>query len=174
LATIPSQRTWNAGETVTAAQLNSNVRDAVNFYKALPFGYAYRTAAQTVANGGSWTRADLDTEYYDNDAMYTTSTPGRITIVTPGLYFVEGQLRYSSSSSGTYRAARIQLTGTDVDTQYVPLAPSNSTQVYVKGYRQCVAGDYFEISGLHDHTAALSLAVGSYHYTFLRARFMGA
>jgi hypothetical protein len=176
LATIPTLKTWNAGETVTAATLNANVRDAGNFYKAVPAAYAYMTAAASVASGASWTVIALDTENYDNDNMYTTSTPGRLTVVTPGLYFIEGQMRYANDPNGTYRAGRIQMNAnTDIDTQYVPLTPNNSTHVYLKGWRQCVAGDYFQVSGLHNYaTGSIALQVGTAHYTYLRARFINA
>jgi hypothetical protein len=175
LATIPTLKTWNAGETVTAATLNANMRDPGNFYKAVPAAYAYMTAAAAITTAATWQVVALDTENYDNDGMYTTGTPGRITIVTPGLYFIEGQVRYANVSSGTYRAARIQMhASADIDTQYNPIAPNNSTQVYLKGWRQCVAGDYFQLSGLHDFAGSISLHTAVSHYTYLRARFINA
>jgi hypothetical protein len=175
LATVPTLKTWNAGETVTAAALNANMRDPGNFYKGVPAAFAYMNGAVNVANGAAWTVVPFETEFYDNDGMFTTGTPGRLTIATPGLYFVEGQVRYASNSGTTWRAGRIQMNGnTDIDTQYNPTVPSSSAQVYVKGWRQCVAGDYFTVSGLHGESGAIALNVGNYHYTYLRARFINA
>jgi hypothetical protein len=174
---VPSFDDFIASERVTAAKLNKNVRDSGNFYKAVPFAHAYLTAALSVPTGGTWQTINLDTEQYDNDNMFVTSTPGRLTIQTPGMYYIEGQVRYASDSANQTkaRAGRIQINAsTDLDTQYVPCAPSNSTQVYLKGYRQLAAGDYLTLGTLHYESVAESVHVGSQHYTYLRAKWVNA
>ena len=177
---IPSYDTWLAGERATAAKLNKNIRDAGNFVKGVPFGFAYLTAATSIPNGSTWIGINVDTEQYDNDNMFVSSTPGRLTIQTPGMYYIEGQIRYGSDSTNQSkaRAGRIQTvsggSSTDLDTQYMAAAPNNSTQVYLKGYRQLAAGDYITLSALHYEAVAENLQVGSQHYTYIRARWMNA
>jgi hypothetical protein len=172
---VPSFDDFIASERVTAAKLNKNVRDSGNFYKGRPLAFAYMAAALSVPTGTStWTTVNLDTEKFDNDGIFTTSTPGRLTIQTPGLYHIEGQVRYASGGT-TYRAGRIQINNTtDLDTQYYPLVPSNSCQVYMKGWAQLVAGDFLVISTLHGESTAQSLQVNKDHYTYLRARWVSA
>jgi hypothetical protein len=122
----------------------------------------------------NWTTINVDAEKFDNDGMFSTSTPGRLTIQTPGLYYIEGQARYASGGS-THRAGRIQINNTtDLDTQYVPACPSGATTVYVKGYAQLVAGDFLVLSTLQGETSAQSLNSGKEHYCYLRALWINA
>jgi hypothetical protein len=94
------------------------------------------------------------------------------------MYFIGGQVRFANDSTNNAKArgGRIQVNASsDLDTQYFPTAPGNSTQVYLKGYRQLAAGDYLVLSAANYETAsAENLHVGISHYTYLRAKWMNA
>jgi hypothetical protein len=172
---IPSYDDWIASERVTGAKLNKNIRDAGNFHKAKPAAFAFVNAAGVTIPVGTaaWTTLSVDAEKFDNDNMF--STAGRITIQTPGLYYIEGQARYAAGGTG-YRAARIQINNaTDLDTQYSPVSPSGATTVYIKGYAQLVAGDFLVVSTLHSESgAAQTVNTGKDHYCYLRAVWVNA
>jgi len=48
VAALPTFRTWVTGEIVTAAELNSNVRDAGTFLLSWPVFEGRQTVAQTL------------------------------------------------------------------------------------------------------------------------------
>ncbi len=50
MATVPSPKTWVALEDVTAAEMNLELRDAINFLLSPPRVWAYRTALLTLTN----------------------------------------------------------------------------------------------------------------------------
>lgn len=75
-------RTWATSDVVTAAMLNTNVRDNSNWLHNFHGCYLWKSAAQTVANGNndviSW-----NSELYDTDALHDPATNNsRITIPT--------------------------------------------------------------------------------------------
>jgi hypothetical protein len=169
---IPSYDDWIAAERVTGAKLNKNIRDAGNFHKGVPFAWAYRTAAYSLANN-SWVDLTMDTEKADNDGMYATSN-GYLLINTPGWYFVDAQVRYPVASTVGVRGCRIRLNGADNDVSYG--APTSSDGMTVKSstYVQCVAGDQLQVGAFQTTGAAVNLTVASSYYTFIRARWINA
>lgn len=85
MATLPVYRTWVAGEVVTAAYFNTNVRDAGNFFLAVPVFEGRQTVSQNLTSGAA-ASITFDTEDIDNDnghsivsntSRYTPQTAGR-------------------------------------------------------------------------------------------------
>jgi hypothetical protein len=73
MATLPSFRTWTAGEIVTAAYMNSNVRDAGNFFLSWPVFEGRQAVAQSFTSGAP-TALLIDTEDIDTDNGHSTVT----------------------------------------------------------------------------------------------------
>jgi hypothetical protein len=98
--TVPVQITWVAGQIVTAAQLNANVRDAVNFLLNPPAAAVRQTVAQTLTTATT-TAITMDTEDRDNDGMHSTSSnTSRLTANTPGWYLAAGGVTFVANATG--------------------------------------------------------------------------
>jgi hypothetical protein len=100
VATVPVFRTWVAGEIVTAAFMNTNIRDAGNFFVAVPVAVLRQTVAQSFPNS-TFTALLLDTEDIDRDGGHSTVTnTSRYTGQTPGWYTVQGSINWAASTAG--------------------------------------------------------------------------
>lgn len=105
-------RTWVAGEVVTAALLNTHLRDDVSFLANPPACRVYSNAAAQVINP-SLTPL-FNQERYDTDNMHSTAAlTSRITFNTSGLYLVGGCVRIQTGGGGA-RDLGITLNGTTV------------------------------------------------------------
>ena len=88
---LPIQRTWQPQDTVSADELNQNVRDAVNFLLSPPRSHiTMNNISQTVQavqqTGPGMTPITFDTLVLDSDNMWDANVPSRLNINTPGLY----------------------------------------------------------------------------------------
>lgn len=100
MATVPVEITWVTGQIVTAAQLNANLRDAINFLIAPPLMVLRKTAGQNI-NTTTWTAITFDTEDKDNDGMHSTVTnTSRATAVTQGWYALDTNLDWAANATG--------------------------------------------------------------------------
>lgn len=101
MATVPSEITWVTGQVVTAAQLNTNLRDAVNFLINKPTCQCRQTVGQSIPNSTAQA-VTFDTEDIDNDNMHSTVTnTERLTAVTAGRYELGGGVSYPANGTGT-------------------------------------------------------------------------
>jgi hypothetical protein len=109
MATVPSYTTFVAGSILTAAQLNSNVRDGGNFWLTVkPVAVTRATAAQSIPNT-TFTTVLFDTDDYNNDGMHSTITnTGRLTCVTAGRYLFAFTGGLTSNATGI-RATKLQI-----------------------------------------------------------------
>jgi hypothetical protein len=156
MATVPVEITWVTGQVVTAAQLNSNLRDAVNFLIARPMFVGRQTVAQSIA-ATTWTAALWDTEDKNNDGMHSTSTnPSRATAQTAGWYTDHSNMDWAASATGQRliawtingagRAGKVHLNAAGTfDT-----AENTSGMVFLN------VGDYFEVTIWQNSGGALN------------------
>jgi hypothetical protein len=86
-----------AGEVLTAAFWNTNVRDNIANLIVPPACRAER-AVQTM-NNGSIMAVNFDTEAFDTDGMFS-ATSNFITIKTAGIYVVTASVGLAASASG--------------------------------------------------------------------------
>lgn len=97
---VPVFRTWVAGEIVTAAYMNTNIRDAGNFFVAVPLAVLRQTVAQSIPNG-AFTALLLDTEDIDRDGGHSTVTnTSRYTAQTAGWYTFQGSINFTANVTG--------------------------------------------------------------------------
>jgi hypothetical protein len=92
--TVPTMHTWNTAETPRAEILNSDIRDAVNFFANPPRCQIGQTQSQQV-NAQQVTPLALDTLYYDNNSFWNSSNPSLITFNTPGVYQIRAYLHWN-------------------------------------------------------------------------------
>lgn len=100
MATIPVERTWVAGEVVTAAYFNSNLRDAINFLLSMPVAELRQSVAQSLTNGTP-APITMDVEDTDNDGGHDlVSNTYRYTAQTALRFQFSGGIGYAASATG--------------------------------------------------------------------------
>lgn len=161
MATLPSFRTWVAGEIVTAAYMNSNVRDPGNFFLSWPVFEGRQTLAQTLTTSVD-TGILLDTEDIDTDNGHSTSAnTSRYTPQTPGRFQLSGAVSFVSNTTGQ-RNAELGKNGSLVTGSSISLTPNTgaSIRVPVRTMTQTANGstDYFELFGWQNTGAGLNTA----------------
>lgn len=176
MATIPSFRTWVAGEIVTAAYMNANVRDAGNFFLSWPVCEARQALAQSLANG-TLTSILFDTNDIDTDGGHSTSTnTDRYVGKTAGRFQVSGGVGYASAG-GTWRVAEIQKNGAAIN-QGSHIAIPNSGTTHRMPTRTLTltlngSTDYVTIVGYQNSGGALNTAVTTGDQSSMSIRMVG-
>ena len=128
MATVPVSRTWVAGEIVTAAHFNTNIRDVLNWLLAPAICQASMASAQSIANI-TWVPLNFDTEAIDSTGMHSiVSNTDRFTAVYPGWYQASGSYGPASSAVGS-RGTRFAVNGTPLEASQILL-----TAVALGGY----------------------------------------
>lgn len=143
---IPTQRTWTAGEVVTAAMLNANIRDAINFGINAPALIARATVKYNVPNQ-QWTPMSYETVDVDPYGGHSSSSPSRYTAPLPGVYRVSGQVDIDNNANG-FRSIRIQVNGGAqvIAKLQIPAINGVDTALVTTADVFLNAGDYVEIA----------------------------
>jgi hypothetical protein len=111
VATVPTFTTYVAGSVLTAASLNTNVRDPGIFFLSTPVCELRQTSAQSLTNGVP-AAILFDTEDIDTDGMHSTaSNTSRVTAVTAGRYQFSGGGTFANNATGV-RSVNWSLNGT--------------------------------------------------------------
>src|SRR5829696_2502384 len=82
---IPSGRTWAPGEIPTAAQFNTDIRDAVNYWKSPARVQVKNTAGNLTVGLASWILITWGAEDTDTDAFHSTGVNTSRLVVPAGL-----------------------------------------------------------------------------------------
>lgn len=147
-------RTWVAGEVLTAALLDTHLRDnlAAAHGAALPRVRATASSTAGIAHNTN-TLVVFDAETFDTDTMHDNSTnPSRITFTTAGLYQVVAVVSWSIG--GSVGALLLDLRknsggsptgGTDLAQRYMPHEPTTYNSVLLSHHEVFAAGDYVEV-----------------------------
>lgn len=158
--------TFTVGQTLTAASMNTNVRDNTNFLFSPPACKIQRASDVSVASSatmGAITIAPAGGPDYDTDpTMHENVThPTRITINTGGVYRVSAGIKWAIASGGArYLAIRRDGGTNDIaNDSRLPLASDNSWQ-NVSCDQLMVATDYVEMYAAQTSGSGLNI-VGS-------------
>lgn len=100
-------RTWVAGEKITAALLNQQLRDNLLALDTAPYSYRYIASDTPIANG-AWT--DL-TNWSLKSEDGVTYSGGLFTVPSTGRYVVAASVSFNTSSTGV-RGLRPVIAGT--------------------------------------------------------------
>jgi len=143
-----TDRTWVAGEVVTAAYLNTYLRDNVKWLSTdKPMVRCYNTAAITTANGVV-TTLTFNTERFDNADLHSTSTnTNRITVSTAnaGKYLVGSSITWAFSTAGDYRSLAVQVgASTNIALQTQPPTGTNGFASMSASALYAISNDYFQ------------------------------
>lgn len=173
---VPAPKTWTAG-TVSVGDLNTEIRDALNFLLAPPRCYAYKSADGSLANA-TWDAIQLGVEAYDSHAAHDNSTNNsRLTAPESGLYNVTAHLMFATNSSGVRgldirkNANAVQTGGTDLALVIIAGNGTTEARLIATVDVQLVQGDYCEVFGYQSSGGALNV-IGGQANTFLSFRFV--
>lgn len=169
MATIPTMSTWTAGEYPTAAKMNSNIRDAGNFFKATPVVSGSRSAATTLASS-TFTDIVMDTPVVDNDSMYGTTV---FTVVTPGIYLITARCGFTANATGN-RLLRIMKGSTAVARAVTAGTATNATVVHMSYTGALVAGDTLKLQAWQSSGGNLDTMTGQEERPILTAIWLAS
>lgn len=172
MATVPSEITMVAGHKVTAAEWNTNVRDAVNFLLNTPFAQIYQNSAQSIANAPAspYPLVSFDTATFNNDGAWSSGANTRWTCQTGGTYRVSGQIAFSNNGTGV-REAQLAVNASILQTFNASANSGVATQVIIPTFSMHFAvGDYITIGAYQNSGGALNLSAGP-QSTFLSVKW---
>lgn len=167
MATVPSARSWSANEDVTSTNMNSGIRDPINFLMEPPIAELRQTAAQSLTTS-TWTSITFGVEDVDNDfastgGHSTVTNTSRYTAVYAGWYFLGGGVAFASNATGI-RATRWAINGSAVNGSQCTDSPITGNPHNVPGRGKFVflaVGDYVELQGFQSSGGALNTAVST-------------
>lgn len=153
-------RTWVAGEVVTAALLNTHLRDNVSYLANPPACRVLNSVDITGIVTNTQTRLTFDTELYDTDTMHSTSVnTGRITFNTAGLYAVGSSVTFGVSATGD-RTLSLLKAGTTIVAE-ADIAPNptggRGTGVVVATIYKFAAAEWVEVWATQNSGGNLSV-----------------
>ena len=103
---VPSMSTFYAGQRLRAADMNSQVRDAVNWTISGKTCRAVRTGSQSIS-ANTWTAINLDNEDFDPYSWHdgVGAFPSIVLPSFPGYYHVSASVAFVADASGVREAA---------------------------------------------------------------------
>lgn len=135
---VPTPRTWADNDSLNTTNLNTGVRDPIQFAQNPSAAVAERSTTQSIPNAVG-TAVSFDVEHFDNDAMFApTST--QITVVEDGLYDLSGFVSWASNATG-YRSVQLALNGTRIVGNLQSTHTGVAVGVSVACTRNLTAGD---------------------------------
>jgi len=162
-----SPRTWVAGETVTAAQLNEQIRDNLDFLHSKDHASAYDSTNQSLTDS-TYENITFDSEHFDSNSMHnTSSTTSRIKCNSDGLYLAVFKVTFDTNTTGIRRvqlrenAAGSSAGGTARGVWNGPALSGENTIVAGSRLVRLVDTDYVEIFAYQNSGGALDVVNGS-------------
>lgn len=177
MATPPVYRTWVAGEVVTAAYFNANVRDAGNFWLSVPTFEGRQTVAQSTTTAVA-VPINLDTEDLDNDNGHSTvSNTSRYTAQTAGRFQYGGGVAYATNATGS-RHAEVWKNGVGMNGEGTANGANAGGQPTRQGARLGSApmngsSDYLEMVGFQTSGGALNTDIVGVSQPTFSVRWVG-
>jgi hypothetical protein len=153
------------GEYETAAYLNANVRDGMNFLLNPPIAVIYQNASQSVGNN-TFTPLICDSTAWDTYGGHSnTVNNSRYYAQITGFYMIFAAVAFGPNSVGN-RGITLDKNGTPLSAPgFTTLVPStnasNDVDIGVSGMVQLTAGDYVEPQIYQSSGGALNLASGA-------------
>lgn len=160
---MSSAKTWAANDVLTAADMNTYVRDGAQQQTCR----ANNSGAISVANA-SWTLMTFDSERFDVDGMHNTSSnTGRFVAQRTGIFAFGCGLRFASNATG-YRLIQARLNSGGSGSGGTELAQSSAnpisgtyTQMTLNSIYTLTAGDYVEFFAFQNSGSALNVEASS-------------
>lgn len=154
-------KSWSTNEVVTAANLNTHLRDNVAFLGSPPACSAFHNVAVSVPVSTN-TVLSANGENYDTDGMHSTVTnTSRITFNTAGRYLVMATVRFAATSGGA-RVLHMRINGGTPQASSAFVADASlGTDVVLSAARSFAvsAADYIEILVFQSAAGAINVTL---------------
>lgn len=167
MATLPSPRTWTVGELLTAAKLNTDLRDGLNFLLGPPRAWLEKVSSgQTIANLIQ-TSVLFDAEMLDSDNGHSTVTnTSRYTAQTAGWFEATVNVTWDSGAPAVgNRSHWTAKNGSASSTGFqLMVAPTPAGIEVISSFPSMVflsVGDYVEVRVFQSSGGNMVLAGGS-------------
>jgi len=148
---------WVTGSVVTAAQLNQQLRDNLNFLFDPPEARIFN-AAVSVASGTVPGALSLPTVVWDSTGSTMTSAAGKITIPLAGVYEVNGGGVWGASATGVVRRLGFLYPGpTSGGTSLVQNSNNITVEQTASDMTKFAANDTVQLAGAQNSGGALNL-----------------
>lgn len=158
-----TDRTWVTGEVVTAALMNTYVRDNIKWLSTdKPMVRAYRTTAQSIANS-SYDGIQMDTEIFDNANIHGVTNTDRFTVPSGagGKWLCGASVQWVWSTIGVYRIAAVTVDGAaEFQTSSPTVGTSSETPTTVSGIVTVNAAQVIRPAAFQDSGGALNTSTG--------------
>lgn len=169
MGAIPAPRTWQDGELVTAAEMNTEIRDAIGFLLNPPQASVIQSGTTQNMPSSTATNITFDTMQFDSDSIWDASQPDRLTIQTPGFYIVNAIFSWSSDPGG-FRRGEILSNGSQIS--YTSAAPTTSGTAFTSSiFAKFAVGDYLQLE--HYQNSGSGLTASSAAPPGLAVRWVG-
>jgi hypothetical protein len=165
---LTNWKTWASGDTLTASDMNTYVRDngrwlSGNASGSSPNCRVYNSTNFNVA-GSTDTNVTFDSERYDQGGMHSTVTStDRLTVPAggAGIYLVYGTVIFGAYSDSTVRRARLTVNGTAFAQHQQPAVSTASvnTAIAIAGVSSVSAADIFRLSVYQASASGLGLDI---------------
>lgn len=157
MATVPVPRTWTVGELLTAAKLNTDARDAINFLLAPPLAVLTKNAGQSITSG-SYGALLWQTESVDRDGGHSTVTnTNRYTAQTAGYYAMTTYAEWSLENTTGFRRIAYRVNGSTVTHQATQPPSVSNCQANLSGLLFLSVNDYVEV--MADQSSGVTMTV---------------
>lgn len=158
MATVPAPRTWTVGELLTAAKMNTDVRDGLNFLiSGKPIAILGRNSSQSIPNNAG-TAVGWDLETVDRDGAHSTSTNNsRYTAQTAGWYRLQGSVQWTANATGIREIGFVVNAAIQLHTITGVGSSVANHSLLNEGMALLAVNDYIELSVFQSSGGALSI-----------------
>lgn len=150
-------RTWTSS-TLTAAQLNTDIRDNSNFLATDKAMWSIsRAAVQSIPNA-TLTEVAWTSESFDNAGLHSLVTnTGRVTTTVAGKYLLMVTVNFAANATG-FRDLVLNVSGSQALSMETAPSASAATGMQLNGLVSVTAGQYFTVSVYQNSGGALDLS----------------
>jgi hypothetical protein len=165
--------TMQIGSTNTTTIALKSGATLTNFPDNTPMFRVFRSSDQSVANS-TYTKIQYDSESYDTDAAFDSSTNYRFTAPSAGKYYFLAQLQYTATTDGGQLRAQFYVNGSafNANLRMQHTSPNTSDNfVVMADVLSLSASDYVEVFGYQSESGSRNFE--SYKNYFLGYKLIG-
>ena len=165
--------TMTIGSTNTTTIALKSGATLTNFPDNTPMFRVFRSSDQSVANS-TYTKIQYNSESYDTDAAFDSSTNYRFTAPSAGKYYFLAQLQYTATTDGGQLRAQFYVNGSafNANLRMQHTSPNTSDNfVVMADVLSLSASDYVEVFGYQSESGSRNFE--SYKNYFLGYKLIG-
>jgi hypothetical protein len=148
---------FTAGQILTAAQMNTYVRDNLTFLAVPNMARARSTTATSIPTTTVTALPLAAAESYDTATMHDTAVnTSRVITRVAGVFSIVGTLQYAGTAGGSFRLAIILKNGVEMQSASFPIAGGARCNISIMDYA-ALATDYYELAAFQDSGGAVLL-----------------